>query len=67
MTHIKIMVILIFCSTLLYGANRNRESLIVTVNKARIYKKPSAFTKQVGRLAFGAYVSIDGLVGQSVF
>ncbi len=66
MKYIKIILILTFCSTLLYGANQKRATLIVTVLKARIYKKPSAFTRQVGRLVFGAYVNIDGLVGQWV-
>ncbi len=66
MKYIKILLILIFCSTVLYGAKKAEETLIVTVNKARIYKKASAFTKQVGRMAFGAYIRIEGTEGNWV-
>ncbi len=66
MKQIKILLILIFCSTVLYGAKKGEGTLIVTVNRARIYKKASAFSKQVGRLAFGAYIKIEGQEGQWV-
>ncbi|HEO65500.1 MAG TPA: hypothetical protein ENI73_06465, partial [Spirochaetes bacterium] len=60
---IRTIFILVFCSTLLYGANQRRVTLIITVKNARIQKKASAFTRQLGRLAFGSYITIEGTEG----
>ncbi|MDH5681016.1 MAG: SH3 domain-containing protein, partial [Spirochaetota bacterium] len=64
MKRVQIVLLVLFCSTFIYGSEKSQ--LIITVYKARAYQSASAYSKQLRRLPFGGRVQVTGMKGNWV-
>ena len=64
MKRVQYVLLILFCSTFIYGSEKNQ--LIITVYKARAFKNASAYSKQLRRLPFGGRVNVTGMKGDWV-